>query len=568
MINRFFLGIALLPAALYSRMGVNIKHLKAILKAKLVMDDRRPSSLQQTKQKTKNKSIKMATLFTMLMMALLGLFFNIPFFIVADPITQFTLYFSFFITILAFTIISDFTSVLIDIRDNYIILPKPVNDTTVLLSRLLHIVIHTSKLVISLNIAGIITVFLLKGFYGAAILIFLIPFATLFTIFLINALYILVLKITTPEKFKALINYFQIAFAILIFGVYQLVPRLIEKASLQAYAIPEKSWGILAPPYWFAAAWKVFYGGGSLYLIAVTILSILMPILSVWLVVKYLAPTFNQKLTLITGSDQGEQTIKTEHKGLAFKRKGLAEKLAALFTQKGSERMGFLFTWKMIGRSRDYKMKTFPSIGYLMVYFFVILFRNKDLLSTDKLRDSSNLGTKILLLTIIYMLGFTILQAMSNLKQSDKYKAAWIYFITPIQEPGNIISGAVKATIAIFFLPLAIALIILSVAFIGWNIIPNLLLGISNQLLICFFVAYISMREFPFARTATNKGTGFIRGLFSLIFPVTLGILHYFIYNFIPVVLLLALLSLIGTWLIAGSIKRRDWNSVQSEYRE
>jgi hypothetical protein len=232
--------------------------------------------------------------------------------------------------------------------------------------------------------------------------------------------------------------------------------------------------------------------------------------------------------------------------------------------------MGFLFTWKMIGRSRDYKMKTFPSIGYLMVYFFVILFRNKDLLSIEKLRDSSNLGTKILLLTIIYMLGFTILQAMSNLKQSDKYKAAWIYFITPIQEPGNIISGAVKATIAIFFLPLAIALIILSVAFIGWNIIPNLLLGISNQLLICFFVAYISMREFPFARTATNKvkGTGFIRGLFSLIFPVTLGILHYFIYNFIPVVLLLALLSLIGTWLIAGSIKRRDWNSVQSEYRE
>ena len=144
-------------------MGVNVNHLRAILQVKLMMDDRRPNTFKQIKQESNKMPVNFATIVTMVVMSLFGLLFVFPFFITSNTTTQFTLYFSMFIFFLAATLISDFTSVLIDVRDNQIILPKPISDKTFLLSRLLHIIIHISKLVIPLNLAGIITIGITKG---------------------------------------------------------------------------------------------------------------------------------------------------------------------------------------------------------------------------------------------------------------------------------------------------------------------------------------------------------------------------------------------------------------------
>jgi ABC-2 type transport system permease protein len=74
-INSALLKFALLPSALYRKMGVNTKHLKVILNAKLIMDDRRPNTFQQIQRKKNNKPINFATLGTMLWSALMGFVF-------------------------------------------------------------------------------------------------------------------------------------------------------------------------------------------------------------------------------------------------------------------------------------------------------------------------------------------------------------------------------------------------------------------------------------------------------------------------------------------------------------
>jgi ABC-2 type transport system permease protein len=208
-INKFFLSILLLPSGLYRRMGVSVPHLKAILTAKLIMDDRRPNSIHNTQQKKQKKPIRFATIGTMIFTAILGCVFLVSFAVGNDYLTHLTIYFSFYIFMLASTLISDFTSVLIDVRDNMIILPKPINDKTFVLARLLHIVIHVSKLILPMTLPGMILMGIREGATGLIPFIFLILAATLFTIFLINALYIFILKITTPEKFKNIISYFQ-----------------------------------------------------------------------------------------------------------------------------------------------------------------------------------------------------------------------------------------------------------------------------------------------------------------------------------------------------------------------
>ncbi len=567
MINRFFLALVLLPSALYKRIGVNTNHLRAILLVKLTMDDRRPNSMHQTKKKQQKKPIKWATLGTMIMMAFLGLFFIMPFFITEDYTTQFTLFYTFFFFILASTLISDFTSVLIDVRDNYIILPKPISDKTFLLSRLLHIIIHVTKLIIPMTLPGLIVTGIQKGFIGVTVFILLLPFATVFTIFLINAIYLIILKITTPEKFKSIISYFQIIFAIVIYGGYQIVPRLMDMSVLAKYSIPAFSWWLLAPSYWFGVTFKVLYTGGTLYEISVAVFSFVFTGFSVWIIIKYFAPSFNQKLAMISGSEQATgKTINTNTK--AGTKTSLAEKLASVFTKKGGERMGFLLTWHMTSRSRDFKMKTYPAIGYLIVYMAIFFLRDKKISFTRFTADKN--GIKLFVIFSVYMIGFVMMQALNNIKISDKYKAAWIYYITPIQQPGNILSGATKAIVAKFYLPIALAISLLSVTILGWKVVPNIVLGISTQICVSFIVSYLMMRSFPFSTTENTKlkGTTFIRGLFSLIIPIGMGFLQYTVYEYTIVIVLLAGLSIIATWLVASSVYERNWKTITAEYKE
>ncbi len=523
--------------------------------------------MHQYKKQQQKKSIKWATLGTMVMMALLGSFFIISFFITKDPTTQFTLYFTFFIFMLASTLISDFTSVLIDVRDNYIILPKPINDKTFLLSRLLHIIIHVSKLIIPMTLPGLIVTGIQKGASGVAIFILLLPFATVFTIFLINAIYLIILKITTPEKFKSIISYFQIAFAIVIYGGYQIVPRLMDMTILEKYSIPAYSWWILAPPYWFGIAWKVIYSGGSLYEIIVALFSFVVTIFSVWLIIKYFAPSFNQKLAMISGSElSNEKTISTNTKLIT--KTSMAQKLAIILTKKGAERMGFLLTWHMTSRSRDFKMKTYPSIGYLIVYMAIIFIRNKKISFTNLTTESNE--AKFFVIFSVYMISFIMMQALGNIKISDKYKAAWIYYVAPIQQPGNILSGATKAIIAKFYLPIALIITALSITILGWRVIPNIVLGMSTQICVSFIVVYLMMRSFPFSTTENTKlkGATFVRGLFSLIVPIGMGFLQFTVFDYTVVIVLLAGLSLIANWLIAGAVYQRDWATITAEYKE
>src|SRR3954451_13557738 len=159
-VNNILLKIVLLPRVLYERLGINTLQLETIVSTKLLMDDRRPNTFQQASQKRKQKETTRATVGTMLLSVVLGATFLFAFAIGDNLITQLTFFFAMFIFMLAATLISDFTSVLIDVRDNYIILPKPVNDRTVVVARLLHIFIHICKIVLPMVLPGVITIFI------------------------------------------------------------------------------------------------------------------------------------------------------------------------------------------------------------------------------------------------------------------------------------------------------------------------------------------------------------------------------------------------------------------------
>ena len=135
MFNKYIIKFILLFKPIFNRFGVDAEQLRIILLTKLKMDDRKPNIYNQQRQK-KKKETNNSSWLTMLMLVFMGAFMAIFLAIVKQPYIGHTIYFSAFMVMLAVTLISDFTSVLIDVRDNYIILPRPVSSSTFTVSRM------------------------------------------------------------------------------------------------------------------------------------------------------------------------------------------------------------------------------------------------------------------------------------------------------------------------------------------------------------------------------------------------------------------------------------------------
>ncbi|MEI6949339.1 hypothetical protein V9K67_19290 [Paraflavisolibacter sp. H34] len=558
LLNKALLRLVLLPQGFYRRWDVNPTQLKAILEVKLTMDDRRPNTFHQTRQHKKEGPIKASTLGTVLLSALFGLTLLSAFLMGDNIVLQLAFYYSFFILMLGMTLISDFTSVLIDVRDNFIILPRPVNDRTFVLAKILHILIHIGRIAIPMGLPAFGFLLYLRG--GAAGLLFALmtALATLFTIFLVNAFYLLILKVTRPQKFQSIISYIQIFFAVGFYGGSQLLPRGLDLLDVKNAHLAASPLWLLAPPYWFSAGWNVLHSlAGTPLEWAGSFLSIGAPATGLLVVVRYLAPAFNSKLALLGTGTATEGAKEPQAKATTG---GWMAFFGKLLTRSGAEKMGFLFTLRMIARSRDFRMKVYPSIGYFVVVL-VGMFYNLRQMSRGK--ENPDL-TSIFILGI-YVSNFVVLTAIHQVKYSEKYKAAWLFFVAPITRPGEVIRGSMKACLLLFYLPAALLLCGAGLALGGPQLLPDAFLGVMNQLLIISVLMYLQHRQLPFSLpdNANSKGDTILQSFLLLFISGIAGGLHYLLHGFPAVVLVLGLLSLGATWLMRDTIRQTTWKELR-----
>ena len=474
-------------------------------------------------------------------------------------------------------LITEFTTVLLDGRDNQIILPKPVNDRTFLLSRILHLIIFILDLAIPISIPAMVTLYFTNGIMGMLGFMVITPFAVFFTVFLVNLFYLLMLKYLSVQKFKTIITYFQIILGIIIYGGFQIIPRLMSSESFKSYHVPEQISSLAIPSYWFAAAWQIFHqgiSGAGLVRISAAIMAFIVPILSLWAMVVYFGPSFNRKLAALSTSgseseNQGpiQQPVAASNLGKPTGKK-YYQWLSEKFTRRGAEKMGFEFTWLLTARSRDFKLKTYSGLGYIVVYVIIMIF-SQNKISFSKLSSSDYLQ-KILLLSSVYITMFFMLGALANSKSSDKYKAAWIFYISPIQFPGSIITGTVKSLLLKFCAPVFLVVTLIGIWLLGWIAIPNLLLAMGNLVGMTYLTAYIAINEIPFSvpENAAGRGMNFMKNLLVGTLPLGVGSLHFFIFSMLPLVIIACLLSFAAVWLLHTSLYERYWKKFNPAYVE
>ena len=415
--NKILLWLFLLPATVYRRLGVDMIHLKAILTAKLTMDDRRTTGFHKVRRQSTEKEISTGTLLTILMAFFMGGTILLTFFL-KDDLTRMTLYFALFGFVLSMFLITDFSDILIDPKDNYIILPKPVSSATFTVARLIHLLIHMSKIVIPMAVPGLIVMVFSRGMWGMLGLIVCIPLLTLFTFFIVNSAYLLIIRIFSPAKLNSIITSMQIVFSVILFGSYQVLPRLLDQSELENMVLYGSNLFWLIPTYWFAKAWMFFHTFSfRLDFIIGVVLSVGVPLVGLWMVVRFLAPAFFRKLSLIHADSVDEKTRKMREIRRFSGATDFATKISKLWTKSGTEQEAFLFTWRMTSRSRDYKMRVYPQVGYMLVLLFLFGFRSWKhilLINTDHFHvdDPRTIG---FILSIIYFSSFLFMGAMLQL---------------------------------------------------------------------------------------------------------------------------------------------------------
>ncbi len=557
--NKIFLRFIRFISPLLQKTGVDSTQLYEILKVKLMMDDRRPSAMFTARKKQNTGKVRSPWAITFFMV-LMGAFMGITLFLNKMPFVGQTFYFLIFMVLMSITLISDFTSVLIDTRDQFIIMPRPVNDRTVAVSRILHISIYVLRLALLQGAAGIIMVGVVDGVWAVPLFFIQIILATFLCIFLVNIIYLLLMRSVSPQRFKDIISYFQIGFAVLIFAAYYLLPKLINVSVLQDISLVTHWWSWILPPVWIAGLNELVIHGaraGSITLV-LAFLGAVTPVFGLWFVIKVLAPGFNRRLTIIATSD-GNTTAQTKMK--RTEKTSLMDKISNIIAPNPIENAGFRITMKLAARSREFKLKVYPAFAYVPIYFLYFALNGQGSVS-DRIYKLQHGHSYIFL---PYLCTFVLSTVLFNISMSEKFRSAWIYYTAPLANPGEVLSGMYKAIIVGFFLPYCLLISIPIILVWGPQAINDILVSILAGIIYGMLIALFTVKGFPFSKPVIVKQGGgrMVTGLVILAFIGGVGFVHYLIARWELVVWILVIPLIILNLVMFHYYKKQTWGNIE-----
>ncbi|MBD1379778.1 hypothetical protein IC621_05995 [Bacillus sp. IB182487] len=468
---------------LFERFGIDYVAMRRILQVKLTMDQRRvPTIFTQNTAKKKqdeNQFIKSLWIY-----GLFGLFL-IPFILLGDNyLFQMSITFGVVMFIIMTSMISDFSTVLLDIRDKMILQTKPLGKRTVNAARIIHITIYMSFLTGSLTAIPLAVSLFRHGFSFFLLFLIELMVVNLFIVVITAISYIAILKLFDGEKLKDMINYVQILLSIALLIGYQFVARSFEFVDLDV-VFQLQWWQFFIPPVWFAAPYEwLLHGNNSFYMIAFSILALVVPFLSIFVYIK-LIPSFERNLQKL--SNQGAPGKKGHNK--------LRSMIANTVCRSKEETCFFHFASLMMKNERQFKLKVYPSLGFSLAFPFIFMFNE---LREKPLSEMASTNSYFSIYFAIMMIPSVVFM----LQYSGTYKGAWVFITTPIQEMSSIYKGTLKAFLVKLFLPVYLVLSAVYIGIFTYKVIPDLIIVFISACvytMLCFKALFNG--ELPFAES-------------------------------------------------------------------
>ncbi len=494
----------------FSSFGVDYKIMRRILQVKLTMDGRRVPTIFSQNAKKEDKEKNNQYIKSLWIYVLFSLFM-LPFVLMGENyLFQMSFFFGIFTFFVMTSMISDFSTVLLDIRDRNILFPKPVDRKTISTAKIVHGGIYLSFLTIALVSVPLIVGLIKNGFLFFLVSVVNIILIDLLIVCLTALIYIFILRLFDGEKLKNIINYVQIGLSLMIMVGYQLLVRSFQFIDLTVSLEPQW-WQIFIFPMWYGASMEMMMNGAfQLFYLVFSAFGILIPLLSIWIYMK-LNHVFEQNLQKLTYHGKAKEN----------KQSKLARLFLKAICHSNEERAFFRFASSMMKNERDFKLKVYPSLGFSIVIPFIFIMNGFD-------ANLDHLSTSNSYLTIYFSL-IIIPTIMILLKFSGKYKGAWIYRVAPIQQLKPIFSGTIKAFIFKLYLPVYLLLSAVFIALFGVRVLPDLLVVFLNACIYAVICFMILKKSIPFSESFDqynqNSNSAIVFGL--MLFVALFAGLHF-----------------------------------------
>ncbi|RKE42095.1 hypothetical protein DFQ12_5696 [Sphingobacterium detergens] len=552
--ERYILRFILLFRGVWENLGVNFAQFKIILETKVTLDNRKPITF---KKRNTGKSSSSSSIIQFILYMIIGLMFMVILILIPDRYLALSIMLLCFISMLSITLVSDFSPILLDTRDQYIIMPKPVNDRTIALSRITFIAIKLFNQVIALCLPLLIYVFFNWDIIAIFLLVVQLLLSTLVALVFVNGFYLISIKYLPIQKFKDIITYLQIGLSMIIFLAYYLGPNLIQTIVESQLTIEQLKFLWLFPSTWIASFQSLLLGDHSLQITLFSVLGIAVPLFGIYACTQLFSRGFNAKIAALASADAPLPESKVISQNLT--KRPLYKKLGTKLCSSPLEEAGFSIVWLISSKTREFKQQLYPSLAYLPIYFvFLFLRTGEGLPIREKL---VKLGESGLYIVMFYLSLLTILTVFQLITQSNKYKAAWIYYVTPIDRPGQFMTGVLKACLIKYVLPFNVLFLCICVPLFGISSINDLLLssavgGIESILIMLFLV-----KNYPFSKASQSSSKALVNllilGLLGL-----LGYLHKVIFQYELLIWGLAVLAWILFFIMLKYLQKEDWKSL------
>ena len=422
---------------LYTRVGVDYEKMRIILKIKLTLDRRRTSTIMGSSNK-KDEESENSFVYALIMYGIIGAFIGIIILSSSNAMFSFSIAFGMFMFFVLTSFISDFSNVLLDVRDKNVIGTKGVNNKTIAAAKVTHICYYIFLISLALSWLSIIGMFRFGILTGILFLGELIV-ADILMIVITALIYLFILRFFNGEKVKDIINFVQIALTIVMTIGYQFLGRMFNVFDLNI-VYKSRIWNLLLPPMWFAAPLYAVNGGEINKIIIMLItLAFIVPIIAIILYLKNISK-FEDSLSKLNSVRNNEKE----------KSKGVFYRFGRWTCRNNEEKATYNLSVSVMKREREFKLKAYPNLGFIIIFpiLFIFIFTNNyEGIESIPLSMSLNIYWFILMIPSILM----------TLQYSNDYKAAWIYESVFIKDTANIYRGAYKALIVNLLLPLYLA---------------------------------------------------------------------------------------------------------------
>lgn len=501
---------------IYTKIGVDYDKMRLILSMKLTLDSRRTSTIMMNSAEGDSEEGKNSFNKALIMYAIMGIFIGLTTMFSFNKMYTYTISFGMFMFLILTIFISDFSNVLLDMRDKNIIGTKGIDNKTINAAKLTHICYYIFLTSLALSWLTIIGMFR-SGILIGVIFILELIIIDIFMVVITALLYLLILRFFDGEKVKDIINFVQIALTIIMTISYQFLGRMFDIVDLNII-YESKIWNIFLPPMWFAAPLYAIDGGQiNKIIITLIVLAFLVPIIAITLYIKNTSK-FEDSLSKLNIAKNNEKERKN----------GLFYKIGRYMCRNNEEKAAYDLSVCIIKREREFKLMTYPSLGFGIVFPLLFIF----MFSMDFINEIKNISLYMSL--NIYWFVFMVPTLLMTLQYSNNYKAAWIYEAAFISDKSNIYKGAYKALISNLLLPLYLFESIIFIVIFGIKIVPILIITFAFLLIFVVIEHLIGKNSLPFTLKfgEVNKSQNIINTLLGMvILGIAVGINYCMLFN-------------------------------------